>query len=491
MRKSIFFLLLFFSGVLPGAFAGVMQKNIGVTDNPKKSGINFSNLQNRKIERHIKNINTITSNKNTSTLNIDTIITPAVNSAASIDSKVIISSDDNELQFSALSSFNNGVLIQPVDKSTNKGIATAFYLNDTSSWSFYTDARKRLSINGNGEIHATGPLLINGAVSDGVFALGVSGDARFDSSIILQSRFNPNSFISINSEVKSAAFAPDDGISPYTTTPIGWAQGKNLPVFRLRHPLRIMDQGGVNTSVQRDFMILPYQYGMAIEYNGVVECWVGEWSIHRGLQYYDTEGKGNGWGGVLWVGDDIDAGGVRATARNNTSLGGNVAYGEISVEKFVGTPNGDFRLRLPSTQNQFHFVYGDKGSENIIAKVTNQGLILPKVTSVAATQAPEKAQILFDSTDNKFKGYDGVDWVTLGTITKTGSYTTSANDIDQIFYVPHGMGSTPSYFNVIATSPRAADVSYITANNTYIIIHYTSAPFAGTNNLSWNWEVKK
>ena len=172
MRKSIFFLLLFFSGVLPGAFAGVMQKNIGVTDNPKKSGINFSNLQNRKFERHIKNINTITNNKNTSTLNIDTIITPAVNSAASIDSKVIISSDDNELQFSALSSFNNGVLIQPVDKSTNKGIATAFYLNDTSSWSFYTDARKRLSINGNGEIHATGPLLINGAVSDGVFALG-------------------------------------------------------------------------------------------------------------------------------------------------------------------------------------------------------------------------------------------------------------------------------------------------------------------------------
>jgi hypothetical protein len=64
---------------------------------------------------------------------------------------------------------------------------------------------------------------------------------------------------------------------------------------------------------------------------------------------------------VGWVvGDDNDVGGVRATARNNLSQGGNLQYGELSVERFDTSPLGDFRFRLPSTNNEFQFVYGGR-----------------------------------------------------------------------------------------------------------------------------------
>ncbi|MBC7383678.1 MAG: hypothetical protein H7296_11920 [Bacteroidia bacterium] len=63
---------------------------------------------------------------------------------------------------------------------------------------------------------------------------------------------------------------------------------------------------------------------------------MGEWRIHRGNAYQDVEGRGNGWGAVSWVGDDLDEGGLRMTARNNPEAG--INYGEVSVEKFSGLP---------------------------------------------------------------------------------------------------------------------------------------------------------
>ena len=210
-----------------------------------------------------------------------------------------------------------------------------------------------------------------------------------------------------------------------------------------------------------------------------------------GYVYNDVEGKGNGWGGVLWVGDDVDEGGVRATGRNNILSGGNIKYGELSVEKFGGAAHGDFRFRLPSTNNEFHFVYGERGSENIIAKMTNTGLIIPKVSSANAVAAPQKAQISFDSTDSQFKGFNGSQWVSFGENSSDGSFTASGNGTATSFLIPHGLTARPSFFTVQATTADAANVSYVSADNTNIVVHYATAPTVGSANLSWNWMVKK
>ncbi len=421
----------------------------------------------------------------------DTIIRPIVNSVNNIDNKIILSDGDNRIEFSPSSSINNGALIQPVKASDNTGVSTAFYLTDSASWMFYTDSKQRLSINGNGSIISSVPLLINTNNRDIASALRVNGNTRIDSSLSLQANSDSLSFISFHRNIESLN-SPQDGTSPYTSTPTAWAINHNIPVFRIRHPNNTSLIDNPSESLKRDFMILPYEYGMAIEYNGVVECWVGGWSIHKGVNYNDVEGQGNGWGALLWVGDDVDRGGIRATARNNTSLGGNVAYGEISVEKFIGEPNGDLRLRLPSVNNSFHFVYGGTGSTNIVAKLNNKGIFIPKVSSVYEIVTPEISQIAFDSTDAQFKGYNGLEWVTLANNgLKTGSFKQSAKGSDLIFLIPHGLPDAPSYFNVVPTSQEAANISYVTANSTFLFIHYTTPPSAGTGNLSWNWQVKK
>ncbi len=409
-----------------------------------------------------------------------------------VDTKIILSAGSNSLDFVPLSSFNNGLLIEPINRTTNNSMPASFYSGPGGSWSFYTNAVKRLNIDADGYIKTSNTsLLINGAIPEESYSMKVHGNAGFDSSIFLGEVSDSSSFISMNLGFKSTFDQQDDKTSPYTITPTTWAAGKKLPVFRIRHPNNVALGFSPNTSTAKDFMILPYQYGMAIEYNGVVECWVGEWSIHRGDFYNDAEGKGNGWGGIMWVGDDQDGGGIRATARNNLFNGGNVNYGELSVEKFLGTPNGDFRLRLPSTGNQFQFVYGERGSTNIVAKVSDKGFFIPKISSSAAILIPEKGQVYFDSTAAEFKGYDGGEWVNLSNKLITGNTALSADGISTFYQIPHSLATIPTYFNVIATSIDAGAIRYITADDNYIKIYYSTAPPAGTNNLSWNWQVKK
>jgi hypothetical protein len=421
----------------------------------------------------------------------DTLVLP--NTSANVDSispKISIGSNTNFLNIYPNNSFNNGIVIEPINQIQTSNIPVAFYLRDTSSWSFYTNMVRRLLIDGNGQISTKANLLINTDVVDGISALRVNGNGRFDTGMFVKGVSDSISFISMHRNVKSAAFDPDDGFSPYTTTPTAWALQKNIPVFRIRHPNNISGLNDINTSIQRDFMILPYQYGTAIEFNGVVECWVGEWSIHKGLHYNDTEGNGNGWGGVFWVGDDLDAGGLRATSRNNIPMGGSLNYGELSVEKFDGQPNGDLRLRLPSTNNSIQFVYGKRGSENVVASISNKGVVLPIISNTLANLSPQKAQMVYDSTENSIKYFNGAQWKNINEMI-TGNYTLSSNGSSNTYSIPHGQNFTPSYFNVIPTSISAANISFLSVDATNIYIHYYSNPVSGFYNLSWNWIIKK
>ncbi|MFM2358282.1 MAG: hypothetical protein RLY16_275 [Bacteroidota bacterium] len=411
-----------------------------------------------------------------------------------INNKVTIGSSANAFDITPLSSFNNGTLIEPINRTTLKGISTAFYIRDsTANWSFYTNNKTRLTIGGNGNITtgAGSHLLINNAMPDADIALRVNGNIRGDSSLFIQGPNDQNSFISLHRNVNTSGTDIMDSTTVFTTTPTAWAVGHNIPALRIRHPNNVTGIEINNQSIQRDFLILPYQYGMAIEYNGVVECWVGEWSVHRGHYYYDIEGKGNGWGGVLWVGDDNDAGGVRVTGRNNTELGGNVAYGELSVEKFGGSPNGDLRWRLPSTQNQFQFVYGERGSSNIVAQLNHQGLVLPIVPTLDSIQQAKTAQIVFDSTSQQFKGYDGGKWVTMHDPMKVGTFNASGDGIANVYLIPHGLGAIPSYYSITPTSTHAGKYSHVSITSSHILVYFESAPPAGSNNLSWNWMIKQ
>ncbi len=410
--------------------------------------------------------------------------------AATPGSKVSFGNDQRHINFFPNSNLNNNYMIQPVGNNDSSGVSTSFYLSDSSSWSFYTNDSLRLKIAGNGNIQLGKGLVLNDSITDKKNILRVNGTARFDSSLLVQNRSDSTSFISIENRVKRYRLDPNDNYSAFTNINTSWTNGKPLPAFRVRHPKNVSNLEGGYLSTKRDFLILPYEFGMAIEYTGVVECWVGEWSIHKGVNYVDVEGNGNGWGGVLWVGDDQDLGGVRATARDNRHRGGNINYGELSVEKFSGASHGDFRFRLPSKEDQFEFVYGKRGSDTTSAKIKRFGIVPPVVRSLDSIGTPEAGQVLFNLPDSNMQYFNGRKWIPL-TEKRKGSTTESSNGNYSTYKIVHTLGTTPAYFMAQATSQDAANINYITADNQYIYIHYVNPPPSGRSNLSWVWTAEK
>lgn len=150
---------------------------------------------------------------------------------------------------------------------------------------------------------------------------------------------------------------------------------------------------------------------------------------------------------------------------------------------------------LPSSENAFQLIYVERGSNNIVAKLTDKGFFIPIIPSTDSITTPEKSQLSFDSSDNQLKVYNGTQWKIISNTDSntlvTGTTTLTSDGISIAYSIPHGSSNTPSYFNVIPTSADAANVSYITADATSIIVHYLVPPVIGIDNLSWNWQLKK
>lgn len=218
-------------------------------------------------------------------------------------------------------------------------------------------------------------------------------------------------YASNGTHMKLSAIEELDSNEIQTITPTQWANGKKIPVFRLRHPYNVEQLNGSN-SITRDFKILPYGAGMAIEYSGVLESWVGQFSIRRGINYYDMGDGGNGWGGVLWVGDDADTGGIRITARDNLYYNnGNLKWTEISSEKFTQLSAGNLRLRTVDNTDRIDFVRGMRGSNNVYSFMSPNGFKIPEVSNINSITAPAKGLVIFDNADSTLKFHTGNTWV--------------------------------------------------------------------------------
>jgi len=77
----------------------------------------------------------------------------------------------------------------------------------------------------------------------------------------------------------------------------------------------------------------------------------------------------------------------------------------------------------------------------------------------------------------------------LGFVTEN-SGTATFNGGTTVFNIPHGLASTPSSYLVTPASSDAKGEFYITADATNIVVTYTTAPPAGTNNVKLSWQAK-
>ena len=136
----------------------------------------------------------------------------------------------------------------------------------------------------------------------------------------------------------------------------GWSAE---PQMRVRLSRAAPDHSGA-----KHFLILPYQFGIALEYPGVVESWVTDWSIH---------GRGEA-GARLWVGNHDDTGGMLLSATRNSG----VRFGEITAQQFSGESGGDLRFTVRDAVDSFEFRSGPIGQERTTFTVTSDGRLVAR-----------------------------------------------------------------------------------------------------------------
>jgi hypothetical protein len=127
-----------------------------------------------------------------------------------------------------------------------------------------------------------------------------------------------------------------------------------------------------------DFFITPYNAGMSIEFKGIVECWVEDWSIHN-------NNRGGGLIGEpanLWIGDNLDIGGVRISGVINADQ--SVQYGEIVSERFTDLSHGDLRFVVRDDADGFGFRWGAKDADVEKVRITKTGVRIPHGSAPAS-----------------------------------------------------------------------------------------------------------
>jgi len=152
-------------------------------------------------------------------------------------------------------------------------------------------------------------------------------------------------------------------------------------------------------------------------------------------------------------------------------------------------------LRTVSGNEYFNSTSGNMGIGVASGGTLNARLQLPAGSSTAGT-APvnlPSGTVLGTKVngtieaDNNSAYWTNANNVRLQWGMLTGASTKSGDAVTTSFTIAHGLGATPSYFNVVPINAASAGISYQTADATNITIVYTVAPASGTNNLSFKY----
>jgi hypothetical protein len=141
---------------------------------------------------------------------------------------------------------------------------------------------------------------------------------------------------------------------------------------------------------------------MAMEYGGVVECWVGQFSIHAYKPWID--------GAILWVGDQSDYGGLRQTAQavgHGTDINAG-PWCEISSENFDNTSHGPLRFRLVNDTDAVEIWQGGRYTPSAYKKHLALGTVGPTRQPGVAFGPTGAGVLFFDAGALKYSGPGGL-----------------------------------------------------------------------------------
>jgi hypothetical protein len=135
----------------------------------------------------------------------------------------------------------------------------------------------------------------------------------------------------------------------------------------------------------------------------------------------------------------------------------------------------------------YGFVGQDKSLITIKGNTPTKGVEFG-VTADRPTTKKDVGFPFFDQTISKGIVWDGTKWIEkrTSTIFMNGDGSTLTK------LIPHGLGVTPSYWNVMEASLHAGDagIKYVTADATNLTVNFKTAPVSGTGNVILKWTAE-
>lgn len=146
----------------------------------------------------------------------------------------------------------------------------------------------------------------------------------------------------------------------------------------------------------KDFLIVPYTSGMAMEYAGVLEAWVDDFSVHTNQRF-----QGSNTPARFWVGDESDLGGLFVTARNNG--GGANSFVTLAADRFTHQSHGTMQFQVRDQEDGYKWQWGAYGSDvtraylSNTATATNLSLMYGSVQGIFAADSSNSGTISLGS----------------------------------------------------------------------------------------------
>ena len=164
------------------------------------------------------------------------------------------------------------------------------------------------------------------------------------------------------------------------------------------------DSSNINA---KDFLIVPYRYGISLEYPSVIETWSWDFSVHMNHKDCDptiTDWRANNscnGAARFWVGDNWDTGGLFVTAYSDGVQAdpGN-SFVAIASDTYQHNSHGSLLFQIRNSQDSFKFQYGPFGSETTLARIDANGKgVFNGGTQVGGADFAESVAVAGDAKD--------------------------------------------------------------------------------------------
>ena len=167
-------------------------------------------------------------------------------------------------------------------------------------------------------------------------------------------------------------------------------------------------------------------------------------------------------------------------------------HNDVDLSSAGADPNGFSKVATPTYYRSDALRLWDISQTHYVKFQTPEWTENHTITFPSESALPTTDEILLKDTPAtiRFKTIDLNDNTVLNLPNQSGiidSGTLVANGNTAIYNIPHGMTPAPDFANVDAASNDARGDFKFTIDSTNIVVTYTSATPAGTNNISLSW----